>query len=165
MAKLDRQKYASMYGQQLGTKLDQQIQNCLQKSKETSQYTEKKIKFGGGKTLRDGMAQSATHLRDEGVLDLVITNATIIDYWGIVKADIGIKDGKIAGIGKAGNPNTMDGVTSGMVIGASTEALGGEGHIFTAGGIDTHIHFICPQQIETALAGRYYYIHRRWYRT
>ena len=110
-------------------------------------------KFGGGKTLRDGMAQSATHLRDEGVLDLVITNATIIDYWGIVKADIGIKDGKIAGIGKAGNPNTMDGVTSGMVIGASTEALGGEGHIFTAGGIDTHIHFICPQQIETALAG------------
>ena len=110
-------------------------------------------KFGGGKTLRDGMAQSATHLRDEGVLDLVITNATIIDYWGIVKADIGIKDGKIAGIGKAGNPNTMDGVTSGMVIGASTEALGGEGHIFTAGGIDTHIHFICPQQVETALAG------------
>jgi len=108
-------------------------------------------KFGGGKTIRDGMSQSSTATRDQGVLDLVITNATIIDHWGIVKADIGIKDGKIVGIGKAGNPDTMDGVDSNMIIGASTEAHGGENLIVTAGGIDTHIHFISPQQIETAL--------------
>lgn len=108
-------------------------------------------KFGGGKTLRDGMGQSAVADRDEGVLDLVITNALIIDYWGIVKADVGIKDGKIVGIGKAGNPSIMDGVTPNMIVGAATEALAGEGLIVTAGGIDSHIHFISPQQIETAL--------------
>ena len=153
MAKIDRQKYASMYGPTVGDKIRLADTELFAEIERDFTVYGEENKFGGGKTLRDGMAQSATHLRDEGVLDLVITNATIIDYWGIVKADIGIKDGKIAGIGKAGNPNTMDGVTSGMVIGASTEALGGEGHIFTAGGIDTHIHFICPQQIETALAG------------
>ncbi|MDR2110409.1 MAG: urease subunit alpha [Spirochaetaceae bacterium] len=109
------------------------------------------IKFGGGKTIRDGMGQSAHTTSAGGDLDLVITNAVIVDYTGIYKADIGIKDGKIAGIGKAGNPDIMDGVTPGMVVGASTEALAGEGLIVTAGGIDTHIHFICPQQIETAL--------------
>ena len=153
MAKIDRQKYASMYGPTVGDKIRLADTELFAEIERDFTVYGEENKFGGGKTLRDGMAQSATHLRDEGVLDLVITNATIIDYWGIVKADIGIKDGKIAGIGKAGNPNTMDGVTSGMVIGASTEALGGEGHIFTAGGIDTHIHYICPQQIETALAG------------
>ena len=89
--------------------------------------------------------------RDEGVLDFVITSVMIIDHWGIVKADIGIKDGKIVGIGKAGNPDTMDGVQPNMVIGASTEVHGGAGFIATAGGIDTHIHFICPQQIDHAL--------------
>jgi urease subunit alpha len=108
-------------------------------------------KFGGGKTIRDGMAQSATATRDEGVLDFVITGVIIIDHWGIVKADIGIKDGKIKAIGKAGNPDTMDGITAGMVIGASTEVHGGAGLIATAGGIDTHIHFICPQLIDHAL--------------
>lgn len=108
-------------------------------------------KFGGGKTIRDGMAQSARAKRDEGVLDFVITSAMIIDHWGIVKADIGIKDGKIVGIGKAGNPDTMDGITPNMIIGASTEVHGGAGLIATAGGIDTHIHFICPQQIDHAL--------------
>ena len=108
-------------------------------------------KFGGGKTIRDGMAQSSTATRDEGVLDFVITNVIIIDHRGIVKADIGIKDGKIAGIGKAGNPDTMDGVDANMIIGASTEVHGGAGLIATAGGIDTHIHFICPQQIDHAL--------------
>ena len=153
MAKIDRQKYASMYGPTVGDKIRLANTELFAEIERDFTVYGEENKFGGGKTMRDGMAQSATHLRDEGVLDLVITNATIIDYWGIVKADIGIKDGKIAGIGKAGNPNTMDGVTSGMVIGASTEALGGEGHIFTAGAIDTHIHYICPQQIETALAG------------
>lgn len=108
-------------------------------------------KFGGGKTIRDGMAQSARAKRDEGVLDFVITSVMIIDHWGIVKADIGIKDGKIVGIGKAGNPDTMDGVSPNMIIGASTEVHGGAGLIATAGGIDTHIHFICPQQIDHAL--------------
>lgn len=108
-------------------------------------------KFGGGKTIRDGMAQSARAKRDEGVLDFVITSVMIIDHWGIVKADIGIKDGKIIGIGKARNPDTMDGVSPNMIIGASTEVHGGAGLIATAGGIDTHIHFICPQQIDHAL--------------
>ncbi len=108
-------------------------------------------KFGGGKTIRDGMAQSATATRKENVLDFVITNVVLIDYWGIIKADIGIKDGKIAGIGKAGNPDTMESITPGMTIGAATEVHGGAGLIATAGGIDTHIHFICPQQIEHAL--------------
>lgn len=108
-------------------------------------------KFGGGKTVRDGMAQSSTATRDEGVLDFVITSVMIIDHWGIVKGDIGIKDGKIVGIGKAGNPDTMDGVDANMIIGASTEVHGGAGLIATAGGIDTHIHFICPQLIDHAL--------------
>ena len=108
-------------------------------------------KFGGGKTIRDGMAQSATATRNEGVLDFVITSVIVVDHWGIVKADIGIKDGKIIGIGKAGNPDTMDGITENMIIGASTEVHGGSGLIATAGGIDTHIHFICPQQIDHAL--------------
>lgn len=108
-------------------------------------------KFGGGKSLRNGMGQSATGTSKNGDLDLVITNALILDYWGIVKADIGIKDGKIVGIGKAGNPDIMDGVDHNMVVGASTEALSAEGAIVTAGGIDTHIHFISPQQIPTAL--------------
>ncbi len=109
------------------------------------------VKFGGGKTIRDGMGQSVKTCSRDGDLDLVITNALILDYTGIIKADIGIKDGKIAGIGKAGNPGIMDGVTPGMTIGASTEALAGEGMIVTAGGIDSHIHFIAPQQVQCSL--------------
>ena len=108
-------------------------------------------KFGGGKTIRDGMAQSAIASRKEGVPDLVITSVMVVDHWGIVKADIGIKDGKIIGIGKAGNPDTMEGVDASLIIGASTEVHGGAGLIATAGGIDTHIHFICPQLIDHAL--------------
>ncbi len=107
-------------------------------------------KFGGGKSIRDGMGQSCTHL-DAQCLDLVITNALILDVTGIYKADIGIKDGKIHGIGKSGNPHIMSGVDDNMIIGASTEAIAGEGLIITAGGIDTHIHFISPTQIDTAL--------------
>jgi urease subunit alpha len=109
-------------------------------------------KFGGGKTLRDGMGQTPGVTRSEGALDLVLTNALILDHWGIVKADIGIRDGKIAGIGKAGNPNLMEGVSPGMIVGAGTEVIAAEGMIVTAGGIDTHIHFICPQQINEALS-------------
>ena len=107
-------------------------------------------KFGGGKTARDGMGQSCK-VRDDNCPDTVITSAVIVDYWGIVKADIGIKDGKICGIGKAGNPAIMDGVDENLVIGAGTEVIAGEGLIVTAGGLDTHIHFISPTQVRTAL--------------
>jgi urease subunit alpha len=105
------------------------------------------VKFGGGKVIRDGMGQSQRTSKD--VVDTIITNALILDYWGIIKADVGIKDGRIAGIGKAGNPDVQPGVD--IVIGPGTEAIAGEGQILTAGGIDAHIHFICPQQIDEAL--------------
>ena len=107
------------------------------------------ITFGGGKTIRDGMGQSA---RAVDVLDLVITNAVIVDHWGIVKGDIGVRDGRIVGVGKAGNPDTLDGVTPGLVVGAGTEVIAGEGKIVTAGGIDSHVHFICPQQVDEAIS-------------
>lgn len=148
---ISRIKYANMYGPTTGDKVrlaDTEL--FIQIEKDHTVYGDE-AKFGGGKTIRDGMAQSATATRSEGVLDFVLTSVIIIDVWGIVKADIGIKDGKIAGIGKAGNPDTMEGITPGMTIGASTEVHGGAGLIATAGGIDTHIHFICPQQIDHAL--------------
>src|SRR2546429_3296573 len=104
-------------------------------------------KFGGGKVIRDGMGQSQAS-RAEGALDTVITNAIILDHWGIVKADIGIRDGRIAGIGKAGNPDVMAGVSAGMVVGAGTEVIAGEGRIVTAAAIDAHVHLICPQLVE-----------------
>src|SRR5947207_12440449 len=106
------------------------------------------VKFGGGKVIRDGMGQGQA-TRADGAVDTVITNTVILDYWGIVKADIGIRDGRISGIGKAGNPDTQPGVD--IIIGPGTEAIAGEGRILTAGGMDAHIHFICPQQIEEAL--------------
>lgn len=148
---INRIKYANMYGPTTGDKVrlgDTEL--FIEIEKDFTVYGDE-AKFGGGKTIRDGMAQSARATRNDGVLDLVITSVMIIDHWGIVKADIGIKDGKIAGIGKAGNPDTMDGVDANMIIGASTEVHGGAGLIATAGGIDTHIHFICPQQIDHAL--------------
>jgi urease subunit alpha len=107
------------------------------------------VKFGGGKVIRDGMGQSPISNAD-GAVDLVITSALILDWWGIVKADIGIKDGRIVEIGKAGNPHTQDEIN--IIIGPGTEVIAGEGKILTPGAIDTHIHFICPQQIDTALA-------------
>ena len=148
---INRLKYASMYGPTTGDKVrlaDTDL--IIEIEKDYTVYGDE-AKFGGGKTIRDGMAQSATAMRDEGVLDFVMTSAMIIDHSGIFKADIGIKNGRIVGIGKAGNPDTMDGITPNMVIGASTEVHGGAGLIATAGGIDTHIHFIAPQQIEHAL--------------
>lgn len=108
-------------------------------------------KFGGGKVLREGMGQ-ATGLKASEQLDTVITNALIVDYTGIYKADVGIKDGLVAGIGKAGNPDTMEGVTAGMVVGVNTESIAGEGLILTAGGMDSHVHFICPQICDDAIA-------------
>ena len=148
---ISRIKYANMYGPTVGDKVrlaDTEL--FIEIENDFTVYGDE-AKFGGGKTIRDGMAQSATATRKEGVLDFVITGVIIIDHWGIVKADIGIKDGKIVGIGKAGNPDTMDGITQNMIIGASTEVHGGAGLIATAGGVDTHIHFICPQQIDHAL--------------
>ncbi|GKU26689.1 urease subunit alpha [Clostridium folliculivorans] len=149
--KIKARDYANMYGPTTGDRVrlaDTDI--IIEVEKDYTTYGDE-CKFGGGKTLRDGMGQSALDKRSEGVLDLVITNALVLDYTGIFKADIGIKDGKIVGIGKAGNPDIMDNVDENMIVGASTEAIAGEGMILTAGGIDTHIHFISPQQIETAL--------------
>ncbi|OON99555.1 MAG: urease subunit alpha [Epulopiscium sp. Nele67-Bin004] len=146
---MTRESYVSMFGPTVGDKVrlaDTEL--FIEVEKDFTVYGDE-IKFGGGKTLRDGMGCNASMTSADGVVDTVITNALILDHWGIVKADIGIKDGKIVGVGKAGNPDIQDGVT--IVVGASTEAIAGENMIVTAGGIDTHIHYICPQQIETAL--------------
>lgn len=143
--------YAHMYGPTLGDRVrlaDTEL--ILEIEKDFTVYGDES-KFGGGKSIRDGMGQSSWAAADTGALDMLVTNVVIIDSWGIVKGDIGIKDGKIVGIGKSGNPDIMEGVTPGLVIGAATEVIAGEGLIATAGGIDSHIHFICPQQIETAL--------------
>ncbi|GAB4258892.1 urease subunit alpha [Thermincola ferriacetica] len=150
--KMTRREYADMFGPTVGDRVrlaDTDI--IIEVERDFTVYGDE-CKFGGGKVLRDGMGQSPNATREEGVLDLVITNALILDHWGIVKADIGIRDGRIVGIGKAGNPNLMDGVDPGMVVGAATEVIAGEGMIVTPGGIDTHIHFISPQQVETAIA-------------
>ena len=150
MFEMTRKQYASMYGPTSGDRIrlgDTSI--IIEVEKDLTVYGEE-AKFGGGKSLRDGMGQSCGVL-DADCPDLVITNAVILDYTGIIKADIGIKDGKIFAIGKAGNPDIMDGVTEGLKVGASTEIIAGEGLIVTAGGVDTHIHFISPTQIETAL--------------
>src|SRR6195952_2570587 len=148
---INRIKYANMYGPTKGDKVrlgDTDL--IIEIEKDHTVYGDES-KFGGGKTIRDGMSQSSTATRNDRVLDFVITSVMIIDHWGIVKADIGIKDGKIIGIGKSGNPDTMDGISDNMIIGASTEVHNGAGLIATAGGIDTHIHFICPQLIDHAL--------------
>jgi urease subunit alpha len=149
--KISRDKYAAMYGPSVGDRVrlaDTSL--VIEVEKDYTTYGDES-KFGGGKTIRDGMGQSVNTTSAGGDLDLVITNCLIVDYTGIVKADIGIRGGMIAGIGKAGNPDIMDNVTPGMTIGASTEALAGEGLIVTAGGVDTHIHFISPGQINCAL--------------
>jgi urease subunit alpha len=147
--RIDRRAYADTYGPTLGDKVrlaDTEL--FIEVEQDFTTYGDE-VKFGGGKVIRDGMGQSPLS-RAEGAVDLVITNALILDWWGIVKADVGIKDGLIAQIGKAGNPYIQDRVD--IIIGPGTEVIAGEGMILTAGGIDTHIHFICPQQIETAIA-------------
>lgn len=150
--KIKRKDYADMFGLTVGDKVRLADTNLIiEVEKDFTVYGDE-CKFGAGKVIRDGMGQSSKMMDKEGVLDLVITNALIIDYWGIVKADIGIKDGKIVEIGKAGNPDIMDGVDKDMNIGASTEVISGEGLIATCGGIDSHVHFISPQIIEEALS-------------
>lgn len=146
--KMSRAAYASMFGPTTGDKVrlaDTEL--FIEVEKDFTTYGEE-VKFGGGKVIRDGMGQSQV-TRANGAVDTVITNALILDHWGIVKADIGLKDGRIIAIGKAGNPDTQPDVN--IIVGPGTEAIAGEGKIITAGGMDAHIHFICPQQIEEAL--------------
>lgn len=150
MYKISRKDYAQMYGPTVGDRIRLADTSLIVEVEKDYCVYGDEAKFGGGKSLRDGMGQAAP-FKDDECLDTVITSALVIDATGIFKADIGIKDGKIAGIGKAGNPHIMDGVTPGMIIGSSTEAIAGEGLILTAGGIDTHIHFISPTQVRTAL--------------
>jgi urease subunit alpha len=152
MSSISRQAYADMYGPTTGDRIRLADTGLVVEIERDFATYGEEVKFGGGKVIRDGMGQS--QLPREGllnpVMDTVITNAVIVDHWGIVKADIGIRDGLIAGIGKAGNPDIQPGVS--LPIGGATEIIAGEGMIVTAGGVDTHIHFICPQQIEEALA-------------
>ena len=148
--KMNKKKYTSMYGPTVNDRFRLADTSLIAKIEKDYTVYGEESKFGGGKTIRDGMSQSPTAL-DE-VCDLIITNATIIDYTGIYKADIGIKDGTIKAIGKSGNPNNCDGITDGLEIGANTEILSAEGKIITAGAIDSHIHFISPGQIDVALA-------------
>ncbi|MCF2970846.1 urease subunit alpha [Synechococcus sp. Nb3U1] len=149
---IPRRQYVSNYGPTVGDRVRLADTDLLIEVEQDLTTYGEEIKFGGGKTIRDGMGQSPTATRAGGALDLVITNALILDWWGIVKADVGIREGYIVGIGKAGNPNIQSGVTPGMVVGACTEVIAGENLILTAGGIDVHVHFICPQLCEFALA-------------
>jgi len=149
MARITRSAYAGMFGPTTGDRVrlaDTEL--FIEVEQDLTTYGEE-VKFGGGKVIRDGMGQSQV-TREGGAMDTVITNALIVDHWGIIKADVGLKDGRIAAIGKAGNPDTQPGVS--IIIGPGTEIIAGEGRILTAGGLDVHIHFICPQQIEEALA-------------
>src|ERR1041384_4354141 len=146
--RLPRAAYAEMFGPTTGDRVrlaDTQL--LVEVERDLTTYGEE-VKFGGGKVIRDGMGQSQV-TRAAGAVDTVITNALVVDATGIYKADIGLRDGRIAAIGKAGNPDTQPGVT--IIVGPGTEAIAGEGKILTAGGMDAHIHFICPQQIEEAL--------------
>ncbi len=148
-ATIDRAAYADMFGPTTGDRVRLADTELLVEVESDRTVYGEEVKFGGGKVIRDGMGQSQAS-RAAGAVDTVITNALILDHWGIVKADVGLRDGRIAGIGKAGNPDVQPGVD--IVIGPGTEAIAGEGLILTAGGIDSHIHFICPQLVEEALA-------------
>ena len=148
---IPRRTYADLFGPTIGDRIrlaDTEL--IIEIEKDFTSYGDE-ITFGGGKVIRDGMGQSSRATNADNVLDLVITNAVILDHWGIVKADIGVKAGRIVKVGKAGNPDTMAGVDPELVVGAGTEVIAGENMIVTAGGIDSHVHFIAPQQIQEAL--------------
>ena len=150
--KMPRKQYADLFGPTTGDRVRLADTDLLiEIEKDYTSYGDEAV-FGGGKVLRDGMGQSARVTNADGALDTVITNALILDYWGIVKADIGIKNGRIVGVGKSGNPDTMPNVSPGMACGAGTEAISAEGCIVTAGALETHVHFICPQQCWEALS-------------
>src|SRR5450432_2399827 len=152
--KIPRQTYVDLYGPTTGDRVRLADTELIIEIEQDYTVYGDEITFGGGKVIRDGMGQSSGAVREgeNGALDLVITNAIIIDHWGIVKGDIGIKNGRIVKVGKAGNPDTMDGVDPQLVVGASTEVMAGEHLIVTAGGIDSHIHFIAPQQVYEAIS-------------
>jgi urease subunit alpha len=150
--RMTRRQYADLYGPTTGDRVRLADTELLIRIERDLTTPGEEAKFGGGKVIRDGMGQSTRATRADEVLDAVITNAIVLDHWGIVKADIGIRDGRIAGIGKAGNPDLMAGVTPRMVVGAGTEVIAGEGKIVTAGGLDAHIHFICPQLVQEAIS-------------
>ena len=151
MYPIDRTAYASLYGPTVGDRVQLGDTHLVIRVERDHTVYGDECKFGGGKVLRDGMGQAAGASQDRA-LDLVITNALVIDYTGIYKADIGIKNGRIAGIGKAGNPDIMAGVDPDLIVGVTTEVIAAEGHLLTAGALDVHIHFICPQQIDEAIA-------------
>src|SRR5437868_10583115 len=148
--RIDRRTYADHYGPTTGDRIRLADTDLIVEIERDFTTYGDEAKFGGGKVIRDGMGQSPSVTRDRGAPDLVITSALVVDSTGIYKADVGIRDGRISAIGKAGNSGIMDGVTPGLEIGASTEILAGEGHILTAGGIDSHVHFISPNQIPDA---------------
>jgi len=150
--RIRRAHYAKLYGPTVGDKVRLADTDLWIEVEQDYCVYGDEVKFGGGKVIREGMGQSGSARRVDGAADTVITNALILDHWGIVKADVAIRDGRISGIGKAGNPGIMAGVGRSLLIGPSTEVIAGEGLILTAGGIDTHIHFICPQIVEHALA-------------
>ena len=146
---IPRRQYVDLYGPTTGDRVRLADTDLILEVEQDFAAYGDEIAFGGGKTIRDGMGQSA---RAVDVLDLVITNALIVDHWGIVKGDIGIRDGRIVGVGKAGNPDILDGVHPALLVGAGTEVIAAEGKIVTTGGIDTHVHLICPQQVDEAIS-------------
>jgi urease subunit alpha len=154
MTSIERARYVDLFGPTVGDRIRLADTNLLievTEDRSRGSASGDEVLFGGGKVIRESMGQSA-RTSAEGAPDLVITGAVVLDHWGVVKADVGIRDGRIVGIGKAGNPDTMDGVDEALVIGPSTEVIAGNGRILTAGAIDAHVHFICPQLVDTALA-------------
>ncbi|GAA1251466.1 urease subunit alpha [Pseudonocardia aurantiaca] len=154
MTSIERARYVDLFGPTVGDRIRLADTNLLievTEDRSRGAASGDEVLFGGGKVIRESMGQSA-RTSAEGAPDLVITGAVVLDHWGVVKADVGIRDGRIVGIGKAGNPDTMDGVDEALVIGPSTEVIAGNGRILTAGAIDAHVHFICPQLVDTALA-------------
>jgi urease subunit alpha len=149
---MSRRQYADLYGPTTGDRIRLADTELFVRVERDLTVPGEEAKFGGGKVLRDGMGQSTRATRADDALDTLITNAVIVDHWGIVKADIGIRDGRIVALGKAGNPDLMAGVTPGMTVGAGTEVIAGEGRIVTAGGIDAHVHLICPQLVTEAIS-------------
>ncbi|MBJ7470682.1 MAG: urease subunit alpha [Solirubrobacteraceae bacterium] len=151
MSEISRERYAALYGPTAGDRVRLADTDLFIQIEEDRSFGGEEAVFGGGKVIRESMGQS-TATRADGTPDLVITGVVVLDHWGVIKADVGIRDGRIVALGKAGNPDTMDGVHPGLVIGPSTEILAGNGKILTAGTIDCHVHFICPQVIEEGLA-------------
>ena len=166
MSRIARSRYAALYGPTVGDRVrladtDLLIEVTEDRCGGPGRAGDEAV-FGGGKVIRESMGQ-AVATRAQGTPDLVITGVVVLDHWGIVKADVGIRDGRIVALGKAGNPDIMDGVHPNLVIGPSTEIIAGNGKILTAGGVDSHVHLIAPQQLPVAIRRRDHHHHRWWY--